>query len=116
VLDLRGELEVAYHLLNERRLDVAYEPYASAKRRGPDFAVTYRANLVFNIEVARIRAEEGSANSAGSAGLRRQEERILRPYWTSWGKAAVPNLLVIHIGGPARSIRAAPADAGSKPG
>src|SRR5512143_827833 len=42
-LDLRSELEVACCLLADRRLDVAYEPYASAKRRGPDFAVTYRA-------------------------------------------------------------------------
>src|SRR5512147_2906040 len=99
VLDLRGELEVAYHLLNERRLEVAYEPYASAKRRGPDFAVTYRANLVFNIEVARIRAEEGGANSIGPMGLRRQEERILRTVLDKLGQMqpGMPNLLVIHI-------------------
>ena len=70
-LDLYGELEVAYCLLNDRRLAVAYEPYASAKRRSPDFAVTYRANLVFNVEVARIRAEENEVD------LARKEERIL---------------------------------------
>ncbi|MEO8356425.1 MAG: hypothetical protein ABI621_10955 [Chloroflexota bacterium] len=40
VLDLRGELDVAYCLLNDRRLAVVYEPYASAKGRGPDFTVT----------------------------------------------------------------------------
>ena len=57
LLDLRGELEVAYCLLKDRRLTVIYEPFASAKRRGPDFTVTYRANLIFNIEVARIRVE-----------------------------------------------------------
>jgi hypothetical protein len=60
VLDLRAELEVAYCLLSDRRLEVQYEPYASEKRRGPDFAVTYRANLVFNIEVARIRSRQTS--------------------------------------------------------
>src|SRR5512144_2886381 len=68
-LDLRGELEVAYRLLADRRLEVAYEPYASTQRRGPDFAATYRANLVFNIEVARMRAE---------AKQNRNEERFLR--------------------------------------
>jgi len=66
---------VAYSLLNDRRLAIAYEPYASSKRRGPDYAVTYRANLVFNIKVARIRVEE---NEAGGLDLSRREERILR--------------------------------------
>ncbi len=74
ILDLRGELEVAYRLLNDRRLDVTYEPYASAKRRSPDFAVTYRANLNFNIEVARIRAE---ASENGEIDISRKEERIV---------------------------------------
>jgi hypothetical protein len=87
-LDLRGELEVAYRLLNDRRLEVAYEPYASAKRRGPDFAVTYRANLIFNLEVARMRADESSRN----------DERFLRLLLYKLGQMqpGVPNLLIIH--------------------
>jgi hypothetical protein len=105
VLDLRGELEVAYCLLNDRRLAVAYEPYASAKRRGPDFAVTYRANLVFNIEVARIRVEESEVARVadgvadGSAiDLPRKEERILRVLLDKLGQMqpGMANLLVIH--------------------
>ena len=40
ILDLRSELDTARGLLGDRRLDIQYEPYASAKRRGPDFAVT----------------------------------------------------------------------------
>lgn len=89
-LDLRGELEVACALLNDRRLEVAYEPYASVKRRGPDFAVTYRANLVFNVEVARMRADESSPP--------RSEERFLRLLLYKLGQmqAGRPNLLVIH--------------------
>ena len=89
-LDLRGELEVAYHLLSDRRLDAAYEPYASAKGRGPDFAVTYRANLVFNIEVARMRTEESQSP--------RKEERFLRLLLYKLGQMqpGKPNLLVIH--------------------
>jgi len=58
VLDLRSELEVAQRQLTDRRMAVAYEPYASSKRRGPDFAVTYRSNLVFHVEVTRLRGEE----------------------------------------------------------
>jgi hypothetical protein len=94
-LDLRGELEVAYCLLNDRRLAVAYEPYTSAGRRSPDFAVTYRDNLVFNVEVARIRAEGSEGNGIG---LPRKEERILRVLLYKLGqmKPGMPNLLVIH--------------------
>ncbi|RPJ20214.1 MAG: hypothetical protein EHM33_28875 [Chloroflexi bacterium] len=89
-LDLRGELIVAYALLSDRRLDVAYEPYASTQGRGPDFAVTYRANLVFNIEVARMRME--------ASDLARKEERFLRILLYKLGQMqpGKPNLLVIH--------------------
>lgn len=94
VLDLRSELDVAYCLLNDRRLAVVYEPY-SAKGRGPDFAVTYRANLVFNIEVARIRVEE---NGVDGIDLPRKEERILRIILYKLGqmRPGMANLLVIH--------------------
>ena len=94
-LDLRGELEVAYCLLNNRRLSVAYEPYASAKRRGPDFAVTYRSNLVFNIEVARLRFEQPEVNNID---LLRKEERIHRIVLDKLGQMqpGMANLLVIH--------------------
>lgn len=101
VLDLRGELEVAYCLLNDRRLAVAYEPYASARRRGPDYAATYRANLVLNIEVARIRMEE---SGVGGIDLPRKEERILLDKLGQM-QPGMANLLVIHTPeGLARSI------------
>ena len=97
MLDLRGELEVAYCLLTDRRLAVAYEPYASKKGRSPDFAVTYRENLVFNIEVARIRTEQ---IEVGETGLSWVEERILRILLDKLGQMlpGVPNLLAIHTG------------------
>jgi hypothetical protein len=105
-LDLRGELEVAYCLLGDRRLAVAYEPYASAKRRGPDYAVTYRGNLVFNIEVARIRVETNGIDSAADSGatagaaidLPRKEERILRILLDKLGQMqpGMANLLTIQ--------------------
>lgn len=95
-LDLRGELEVAYRLLGDRRLAVTYEPYASEKKRGPDFSVTYRANLVFNIEVARIR---GEADGEGVVDLPRLETRLLRTLFYKLGQMqpGMPNLLVIQV-------------------
>jgi hypothetical protein len=95
VLDIHGELEVAYGLLTDRRLDVAYEPYASAKRRGPDFSVTYRTNLTFNIEVARVRVADGELNGVD---LARKEERIARILLDklSQMQPGMGNLLVIH--------------------
>lgn len=82
VLDLRSELETARGLLDDRRFSVTYEPYASAKIRGPDFGVTYRQNQVFNVEVARLR----------------KEERILRILLDKLGQMqpGMANLLVIH--------------------
>jgi hypothetical protein len=119
-LDVRSELEVAYRLLNDRRLVITYEPYASAKRRGPDFSVTYRANLVFNIEVARLRVEENAANQSPAAdqspaanqaaeeqGNLQKEERILRILLYKLGQMqpGMGNLLAIHTGaGLVRSI------------
>lgn len=95
VLDLRGELEVAYCLHKDRRLTVAYEPYASAKKRSPDFAVTYRVNQVFNIEVARIRGDD----RVDQADLSRKEERLLRLLLYKLGQMqpGMANLLVIHV-------------------
>jgi hypothetical protein len=95
ILDLRSELEVAACLLRDRRLDVAYEPYPSTKGRGPDFAVTYRVNTVFNIEVARMRVDE---NGLDGLHLPRKEERFLRILLYKLGQMqpGMPNLLVIH--------------------
>jgi hypothetical protein len=95
-LDLRGELEVAYCLLGDRRLALAYEPYASAKRRGPDYAVTYRDNLVFNIEVARLRVDKSWIGAASD--LARKEERIVRILLDKLGQMqpGMANLLAIQ--------------------
>jgi hypothetical protein len=54
--DLRLELETAYLLLQERKLNVVYEPQQSREVRGPDFAVTFTTSLTFMVEVTRLRA------------------------------------------------------------
>ena len=54
--DLTFELEIAYLMLSERRFAVEYEKGGVGKQRGPDFCVTFRTQILFNVEVKRIRA------------------------------------------------------------
>lgn len=91
LLDVRGELVVAHRLLGDRRFAVEYEPYPSARGRGPDFAVTYRTKLRFNVEVSRMRADENEVTENNSA-------RLLRILLAKLGQmqAGMANVLVIH--------------------
>ena len=68
--DVLAELEVAFLLLGERRIELAFEAYGSGKK-GPDFTVTWRAAHRFNLEVTRPRVREGTDAQAaiGSAVL-----------------------------------------------
>jgi hypothetical protein len=54
--DLLFELATAHRLLQERRFTIEYEKYGVGKQRTPDFVVTYKTNVVFNVEVKRMRA------------------------------------------------------------
>jgi hypothetical protein len=96
ILDLRAELEVPYHLLNDRRLSVAYEPYASLPGRGPDYAVIFRTNLVFNLEVARLRPQQDANTDAAALKI---EERLLRLLLDKLGQMHpnMSNLLAVHV-------------------
>jgi hypothetical protein len=53
--DLQLEMDAAYHLLADRRVELAYERYLAEKLRGPDFTVTFKGYVVFNVEVRRLR-------------------------------------------------------------
>lgn len=53
--DLQAELATAYFLVGERRFAVEYEKYGVGKQRGPDFSVTYKTHIRFDVEVARLR-------------------------------------------------------------
>lgn len=53
--DLHLELNIARHLLLDRKLALAYEAYAAEKVRGPDFTVSYTTRCTFNVEVRRLR-------------------------------------------------------------
>ncbi|HEY0069319.1 MAG TPA: hypothetical protein VGE04_05055 [Chloroflexia bacterium] len=64
--DLQAELATAYFLLQERRFVVEYEKYGVGKQRGPDFSVTYKTNIRFDVEVTRLRGSQaGSAPEPG---------------------------------------------------
>jgi hypothetical protein len=67
--DLVAELAVARWLAGERRFVVAYEAYAAGKQRGPDFSVTFRTRIPFNVEVTRLRA--GATGPAGEDSVPR---------------------------------------------
>src|SRR6266496_3964150 len=53
--DLTFELEIAYLMLSERRFTVEYEKGGVGKQRGPDFCVTFKTHIPFNVEVKRFR-------------------------------------------------------------
>jgi hypothetical protein len=52
--DFAFELAIAWRLLDERRFVLEYEPYGVGQR-APDFRVTFRSTLRFNVEVRRLR-------------------------------------------------------------
>lgn len=53
--DLLFELTIARWLLQEKRLQVAYEPQPVRSAPGPDFTVTFTTKTIFHVEVTRIR-------------------------------------------------------------
>jgi hypothetical protein len=57
--DLQAELAAAYFLTLERRFVVEYEKYGVGKQRGPDFSVTYKTHIRFDVEVTRLRVGQG---------------------------------------------------------
>jgi hypothetical protein len=60
--DLRAELETAALLLREARFSLEYETYAASKQRGPDFTVTFKTHITFNVEVRRLRGVESDGD------------------------------------------------------
>jgi hypothetical protein len=52
--DVRAELRAAHLLLEDRRIELAFEAYGSG-RGGPDFTVTRRGERPVNLEVTRLR-------------------------------------------------------------
>src|SRR5215210_6349836 len=67
--DLQAELATAYFLVLERRFMVEYEKYGVGKQRGPDFSVTYKTHVRFDVEVTRLRGlREGQVGAGTETG------------------------------------------------
>jgi hypothetical protein len=67
--DLRAELQTAALLLRDKRFTLEYEKYAASKLGGPDFTVTFKTHIPFNVEVRRIRSVElADADADGRVG------------------------------------------------
>jgi hypothetical protein len=64
-LDVRAELRAARLLLADRRIELAFEAYGSGKG-GPDFTISFRGAIAFDLEVTRLRRVPHPGGLAGS--------------------------------------------------
>jgi hypothetical protein len=92
--DLALELAVALRLVEERRFALEYESYGVGKR-GPDFRVTFRGNVRFNVEVRRLRPLATTAAAPADPG------RLIRAVCDKLGQLppAMINVLVLGADG-----------------
>ena len=89
--DLAFELAVARRLLEERRFAVEYESYGVGQR-APDFRVTFRTNLRFNVEVRRQR------RSAPMPGTPLDPARLIRAVSDKLGQLPPAMMNVLFLG------------------
>jgi hypothetical protein len=92
VRDVRAELQTARLLLADRRFEVAFETYGSGKV-GPDLTMTFRRNLIFDLEVTRLRRVR-DATGTGAALLAKL--RQLTP--------STPNVVLLAIDGKTAEV------------
>src|SRR5438309_9830815 len=92
--DLTLELAVALRLVEERRFALEYESYGVGTR-GPDFRVTFRSNMRFNVEVRRLRPV------ATTAAAPADPARLIRAICDKLGQLppAMINVLVLGADG-----------------
>jgi len=99
--DLAFELAIAVRLLAERRFALEYESYGVGQR-APDFRVTFRTNLRFNVEVRRLHW------SAATPGAPIDLARVIRAVSDKLGQlpAAMINVLFLGADGPSSAADA----------
>jgi len=99
--DLAFELAIASRLLAERRFGVEYESYGVGQR-APDFRVTFRTNLRFNVEVRRLHW------SAATPGAPIDPARVIRAVSDKLGQLppAMINVLFLGADGPSSAADA----------
>jgi hypothetical protein len=101
--DLLFELGIPLRLLDERRFTVEYESYGMATR-APDFRVTFRTRLRFNVEVRRLRQPPVSEATA-------DQSRLIRAVCDKLGQlpSAMINVLVLGADGATSADALGPA-------
>jgi hypothetical protein len=100
--DLLFELEIAWWLLQEKRLQLAYEQQGVRTAPGPDFTVSFTTKSIFHVEVTRIRAlgkEETGADEVTLPAWEAYQRKLLSVILGKLTqiKAGAPNLLVIGL-------------------
>jgi hypothetical protein len=92
--DLAFELAIALRLLDERRFALEYESYGVGQR-APDFLVTFRSQVRFNVEVRRLRRLTPTSDAPPDAA------RLIRAVCDKLGQLppAMINVLVLGADG-----------------
>ena len=110
--DVRAELHTARLLLGDERFTLAYETYAAARQRGPDFTVTFKTHTPFNVEVRRLRPTElpngeardrtGPTGPTAPTGPTDHGPKLLRVLCDKLGQMppSIVNLLWLAVEGP----------------
>jgi hypothetical protein len=98
--DLVFELSIALRLLEDRRFALEYESYGVGQR-APDFRVTYRSGVRFNVEVRRLRRQAPTSDAADPA-------RLIRAICDKLGQLppAMINVLVLGADRPSSAADA----------
>jgi hypothetical protein len=116
--NLYCELRTAYLLLQEPKFAVAYELYGMEQGRSADFTVTFRTNMLFQVEVTRLRASqqeqqlsrhEGANDEAGAEQsdlIRRYESRRLADVvCEKFGQLSPSTPNILWVWGESRAMR-----------
>jgi hypothetical protein len=98
--DFAFELAIALRLVEDRRFAVEYESYGMGQR-APDFRVTFRSGIRFNVEVRRLRGRAPNDTPADPA-------RITRAVVDKLGQLppSMINVLVLGSDGPSSAADA----------
>ncbi len=99
--DLGFELGIALRLLEERRFALEYESYGVGQR-APDFRVTFRSRVRFNVEVRRLRRQAPMLDAPADPA------RLIRAVCDKLGQLppAMINVLVLGADGPSSAADA----------
>ena len=93
--DLTFELAIALRLVEDRRFAVEYESYGMGQR-SPDFRVTFRGGIRFNVEVRRLRTQPSMPDASVD------QARVIRAVCDKLGQLqpSMINVLVLGADGP----------------